>query len=196
VTSPDREIVRRVLAGDEAAFDELFDRYFPALYRFALPRLHHDLDAAEEVVQATLCAALGKLHTFRGEAALFTWLCTFCRHEISAHYERVRKQPPVVELIEDRTEVAAALESLWPLGGLGPEEALWRREVERFVHVALDALPGHYGDALEWKYIDGLSVKEIAARLATTPKAAESLLTRARAAFRDAFATLVQHGFA
>ena len=40
---------------------------------------------------------------------------------------------------------------------------------------------------LEWKYIDSLSVNEIASRLGTTTKAAESLLTRARNAFREAF---------
>ena len=192
----DREVARRILAGDTAAFDELFDRYFAGLYRFALPRLHYDPDTAEEVVQAALCSALRKLHTFRGEAALFTWLCTFCRREISAHYERSRRQPPVVALVEETTEVAAALESLWTVEGVGPEEATWRREVERFVHVALDALPAHYSDALEWKYIEGLPVREIAVRLAMTPKAAESLLTRARVAFRDAFRTLVHERFA
>ncbi|HYU25878.1 MAG TPA: sigma factor-like helix-turn-helix DNA-binding protein, partial [Thermoanaerobaculia bacterium] len=57
--------------------------------------------------------------------------------------------------------------------------------------VALDRLPRHYGDVLEWKYIEGAAVNEIAVRLGTTAKAAESLLTRARSAFREAFTTLV-----
>ena len=57
----------------------------------------------------------------------------------------------------------------------------------------LDGLPARYGDALEWKYVEGLPVVEIAARLAVSPKAAESLLTRAREAFRDAFATLAEN---
>ena len=52
-------------------------------------------------------------------------------------------------------------------------------------------LPERYGGP-EWKYIQELSVDEIATRLQIGPKAAESLLTRARQAFRDAFATL--HG--
>ena len=51
--------------------------------------------------------------------------------------------------------------------------------------MTVDALPSHYGDVLEWKYIDDLSVIEIAQRLAIGPKAAESLLTRAREAFRQ-----------
>ena len=56
--------------------------------------------------------------------------------------------------------------------------------------MTLDCLPERYGDALEWKYIQELSVHEIATRLKVTPKAAESLLSRAREAFRDAFAAI------
>jgi RNA polymerase sigma-70 factor (ECF subfamily) len=55
------------------------------------------------------------------------------------------------------------------------------------VQATLDHLPGRYGQVLEWKYIQGLSVDEIATRLGVGYKAAESLLTRARGAFRDAF---------
>src|SRR5262245_41709888 len=107
-------------AGDEAAFDAFFQGYFPGLYRFAMTRMNHDADAAEEVVQAALCKAVSKLGTYRGEAALFTWLCTFCRHEISAYYQVERRQPATVELLED-AEVLSALESLWVLEGEGPE---------------------------------------------------------------------------
>lgn len=188
----DRELVRRMLAGDERAFGELFDGCFPGLYRFALTRLDGDEDAAEEVAQAALCKALSKLATYRGEAALFTWLCTFCRHEISAFCQRNRLIPRQVDLVEDRPEVRAALESLPASLREGPAEAFDRKELGRLVAVALDRLPPHYGDALEWKYLEGLAVKEIAARLGLSAKAAESLLVRAREAFRDGFATLVQ----
>lgn len=188
----DRELVRRMLAGDERAFGELFDGCFPGLYRFALTRLDGDEAAAEEVAQAALCKALSKLATYRGEAALFTWLCTFCRHEISAFCQRNRRVLRQVDLVEDRPEVRAALESLPASLREGPAEAFDRKELGRLVAVVLDRLPPHYGDALEWKYLEGLAVKEIAARLGLSAKAAESLLVRAREAFRDGFATLVQ----
>ena len=56
--------------------------------------------------------------------------------------------------------------------------------------MTIDYLPDRYGDALEWKYIQELSVHEIAAAIEVSPKAAESLLSRAREAFRDAFAAV------
>ena len=188
----ERELVRRMLSGDERAFTEFFDGYFPGLFRFALARMRRDEDAAEEVVQATLCAAIPKLGTFRGEAALFTWLCTFCRHEISGFYRRTGRDYAAVELAEDDPEVAAALESLSAANDTGPEADLRRNETGRLVHLLLDRLPPRYAQALEWKYIDGLSVKEIAARFDLTSKAAESMLTRARDAFRDGFSILTQ----
>lgn len=185
----DGRLVARMLAGEEGGFEEFFARYFPGLYRFAMARLSYDADAAEEVVQATLCRAVAKLHTYRGEAALFTWLCTFCRHEISAHYRRLGRRPQVA-LVEDAPEVRAALDSLAAATADRPEEALRRKEITRLVQATLDALPGRYGDALEWKYIHGLTVREIADRLGVGPKAAESVLSRARVAFRDGFAAV------
>jgi len=186
----DRALVRRLLAGEERAFGEFFDKYSPVLYRFARSRMARDADRTEEIVQSTMCKAITKLDTYRGEAALFTWLCTFCRHEISAFYKRMKRQPATVELAEDSVEIRAALESLWAVAGQGPEESVRRKEVTRLVHLTLDRLPGHYSEALEWKYVDGLSVQEISVRLGLTPKAAESILTRARVAFREAFSTL------
>jgi len=184
-----QHLIERMLAGEEEAFEEFFEGCFPGLYRFALARLGRDADAAEEVVQSTLCRALGKLHTFRGEAALFTWLCTICRREICDHYRRLGRRP-FEALIEEAPEVRAALESLGIDWAARPEEALLRKELARQVQATLEGLPAHYGDVLEWKYIQGLSVKEIAQRLELGPKAAKSLLNRARGAFRNGFGLL------
>jgi RNA polymerase sigma-70 factor (ECF subfamily) len=187
------DLVRRMLAGDEDAFERFFDAAYPVLYRFALARLGSDEDAAAEIAQAAICKAIGKLQTYRGEAALLTWLCTFCRHELYAwfrrHEGRVR-----VELLEDDPEIRAALQSLQITEGA--ESALDRARVASRVQRVLDHLPPHYAHALEWKYIDEIPVREIGIRLGLGIKAAESLLTRARGAFRDAFrATTPREGW-
>jgi RNA polymerase sigma-70 factor (ECF subfamily) len=182
----DLALTRRLLAGDESAFEEFFADYFPRLYRFARARLGGNEDAAEEVVQSVLIRAVDKLHTYRGEAALFTWLCTICRREIATWVERAGKAPEV-SLIDDHPEIRAALDTLSSFASRDPETELSRGEVSRLVQATLDHLPARYADALEWKYIQGLSVDEIADRLGLGYKAAESLLTRARQAFRDGF---------
>src|SRR5688572_12360615 len=91
VNGSERELVRRMLGGDEAAFDEFFADYFPRLFRFAVLRLR-DEDAAEDLVQNALIAAVRNLGSWRGEATLFTWLCTICRREISAWEKRTSRQ--------------------------------------------------------------------------------------------------------
>jgi RNA polymerase sigma-70 factor, ECF subfamily len=179
----DRARVARMLKGDERAFEEFFAGAFPVLFRFAVTRMP-DVGAAEEVVQAALGAAVTKLHTWRGEASLLTWVHVFCRHEIAAWYRERARRAPEVDLVEDLPGVRAALEAL---STEAADAGVRRDEIRRLVQVTLDALPGRYGDVLEWKYIEGLSVAEIADRLAVGPKAAESLLTRARQAFREAF---------
>jgi RNA polymerase sigma-70 factor (ECF subfamily) len=178
-----------MLEGDEQAFEAFFDAVYPALYRFALARLDSDIEAAADVAQAAICKAVAKLHTYRGEAALLTWACVFCRHEIYA-YARRYAQHVILPLGDDDPEVRAALESLRLATVDDPSASLDRVRLAAFVQRVLDHLPSHYADALEWKYIDELPVGEIANRLGLGLKAAESLLTRARAAFRDAFSTL------
>lgn len=183
----EKELVERMLAGDEAAMNLFADGYFPGLYRFALARLSGDTELTREIVQTTLCKALTKLKTFRGEAPLFTWLCACCRNEIAMHFRR--KKRFFVQLEPDESTGALA-DAPNPHSGGSPERDLIRKEADNLVHVALDLLPPHYARALEWKYLDHLSVREIAGRLRMGPKAAESLLTRARRAFRQDYERL------
>lgn len=186
-THSDKRLVERMLAGDETAFRTFFSTYFPRLLRFALCRLHGDEALAEDVAQSTLGKAMDKLETYRGEAALYAWLCTFCRHEIGAVLRRTRREP--VDLIDDLPVIRATLESLMDPAA-GPDLEAGRSELVRLIQVTMDSLPSAQADALEWKYVDGLSVAEIGERLGRGHKAAESLLARARESFRDGFATL------
>ncbi len=182
----DKRLVRRLLEGDDDAFEELFEAMYPALFRFALARLDGQREAAEDVAQTTLFRAIGKLDTYRGEASLLTWLCTFCRHEIFAYAKAHRHVANVVAL-DDAPELRAALESLHAAAdGTDPHLALDRQQQASLIQRVLDQLPAHYGSVLEWKYIDELPVRDIADRLGIRLAAAESLLARARRAFRDA----------
>jgi RNA polymerase sigma-70 factor, ECF subfamily len=181
----DIDLARRLLAGDERAFESFFAEYFPRIYRFARVRLSGDEDAAEEVAQTTLIKALAKVHTYRGEAALFTWLCSVCRHEIAAWFGR-RGKAVHLSMTND-SEMRVILDAIAAWSRDDPEQEYQRHELSRLVHTTLDHLPGRYGDVLQWKYLEGRSVEGIGDRLGLGYKASESLLTRARQAFREAF---------
>jgi RNA polymerase sigma-70 factor (ECF subfamily) len=124
-------------------------------------------------VQSTVCKVIEKLDSYRGEAPLFTWLCACCRNEIAGHFRRAGRRPKEVELDED-------IEHDQPDAS----------DTTELVHAALDRLPPTYARAMEWRYLDGLDVAEVAQRLTLTYKAAESLLSRARGAFREAYEQL------
>ncbi len=187
----DRAVARRILGGDEAAFQELFDRFFPRLYRFALARVGGDSEAAQDIVQQTFCNAIGRLDSYRGEAALYTWFCQICRNAVADHFRSKGRGATRVVLLEDQPDARAILETLVAPAQDQPDAGAWQAQLHRIVEATLDALPGRYGEVLEWKYIDELSVLEIAERLKLGPKAAESLLTRARESFRDAITGMI-----
>jgi RNA polymerase sigma-70 factor (ECF subfamily) len=190
--SSDFETARRILKGDERAFRDLFDQFFPRLYRFALVRLHGDHDLASEIAQQTICKALDGLDSYRGEAALYTWLCQICRHVLIDQRRKAQRTERFVRPLEDEPNVRAVLEAFAAPVEAQPDAQTWHRDIQRLVQATMDVLPDRYGDVLEWKYLDGLPVNEIAARLDLGPKAAESLLTRARTAFRDAIMAMVE----
>lgn len=185
--SQDRALARKIRNGDSGAFEEFFREYFPRLYRFSLTRVNGDASIAEEVVQRTMCRVVRKLHSYRGEALMFTWLCQICRNEMSSVF-RERRMESTTDPLEDNPAVQAALASL--ALDIGPEKSQSNDEVARFVRVTLEYLPTSYARALEMKYIQGCSVDEIGESLNISSKAAESVLSRARDAFREGFRSL------
>jgi RNA polymerase sigma-70 factor (ECF subfamily) len=186
----DRAVARRILGGDERAFRELFDDYFPKLYRFTLARLDGNRIEARELVQITFCRAFERLDSFRGESSLYAWVCGICRNAIIDHARQHRREAERAPLLEEDATIQGFLDALSAPESDQPDRTASRLERSRLIQAVLDCLPGRYGDVLEWKYLDGLSVVEIADRLAVGQKAAESYLTRARVAFREAMAAV------
>lgn len=184
----DLQLIQRVLNQERAAFDEFFETYFARLSRFCSARMRQ-ADAVEDVVQETMVKAMRSLHTYRGEAMLFSWLCQICRNEISTWYAKQGRGEQHLVSIDDDPAVRGALESF----GLDLQRDMASDiALADMVQLTLDYLPDNYGKALEWKYLEGSSVKEIAERLGIGRLAAQSILARARTAFRECFRDLQQ----
>jgi len=186
----DRRLAKQLLAGDQKAFDRFFEENFARLYRFAIVRLSDDPEGAREVVQITMTRAIRKMHTYRAESALFTWLCAICRNETSDWLRKQGRYRDHIVLVEDLPEIQAAIDSFQAPREDSPERHYQRVEAIRLIQVALDRLPAKYGNVLEWKYVEGHSVKEISARLEIGAEATQSLLARAKRAFADVYSTL------
>ena len=186
----EKKLVKQLLAGDQRTFDRFFEENFARLYRFAIARLSDDPEGAREVVQITLTRAVRKLDTFRAESALFTWLCAICRNEVSDWLRRQGRYRDHIVLVEDFPEVQAAVDSFQAPLEDSPERHYERVEAMRLIQVALDKLPAKYGNVLEWKYVEGHSVKEISAKLNIGTEATQSLLARAKRAFADVYSSM------
>ena len=100
---------------------------------------------------------------YRGEAALYTWFCQICRNVLADHFRSNGRSAGASCCWKTSPNARAILESLAAPVATSRRPACWREQVHRIVEATLDSLPGRYGEVLEWKYIDGLSVREIAA---------------------------------
>jgi RNA polymerase sigma-70 factor (ECF subfamily) len=183
VYEADRALVTRMRAGEQRAFDEFFNASAPRLVAFVARRSALDSATLEDVVQCALIKAVRHLADYRGEAALFTWLTEICRHELADMRRKTARRPIHVSL--DEAGAAAILETQLrvpehqePISQL---DAVAQRTA---IMEVLLSLPELYAQALEAKYGDGLAVKDIAGQLGLTPIATQSLLARAREAFR------------
>lgn len=164
-----------VLRGEEAAWRALYARSFAPLWAYVVARTGHDVPAAEEVAQETWMVAVRRIADFDPERGPFEgWL-----RGIAAN------------VLRNRRRAAARAPRSLPLEDLpAPEVRAPEGDARERVALALTALPWAYQLVLRAKYEDRLPVTEIAARTGRTSKAVESLLQRAREAFRAAFGAI------
>jgi RNA polymerase sigma-70 factor, ECF subfamily len=171
-------------AGEQSAFDMFFAMYAQRLAAFVARRSRLDPAGVEDIVQNSLIKAIRHLKSFRGEAALFTWLCEICRHELASLHRKTARQPIHESTDADSVTRDALLELRAPSDYEPPNE-LELAAHRGAVAETLNILPERHARVLEWKYGDGFSVEEIARMLGITTIAAQSLLARARKEFRE-----------
>jgi len=177
----DLALARQVAGGDQAALTMLYARYTDSLFAFIYHRLEAPRADVEEIWQDTWLAALRSIQSYGGRSRLFTWLCGLAQHKIA---DFCRRRDRHRQAFSDAPfDFAGAALGSGPL----PEEILARRDVRSRVVQTLMELPDDYRRALAARYVDGCSVDETARLLDRPYKAAESLLSRAKTAFRDAF---------
>ena len=192
----DRKLVKKLLAGDQRAFTDFTDQYLPKLYRYAYSRLR-DEDIVEEVLQLTLSAVAKYLKSFRGEATLLTWLIQILRHETSRYLAKNDRYESLIQRWHDDEALQAVIHSHAAPISQNPDQLHAQAQLATLIQDILDQLPENYAQALELKYVQEKASKDIADALNISDQAAQSLLARARRAFKelcdDSVLTLMRH---
>lgn len=182
----------RALRGEAAAVTTLAEEALGPLYSFCLYRVNRNRDLCEEVVQETLVRAIRELDRYdpaRAGDNVFPWLTGLARNEISRVLAKEKSAVSLEALWARMDKDLLALYARLELEPFG-DEVIEREETRELVNTTMSQLPPHYREALEAKYLGGKSVRDIAAVSSISEKAVESLLTRARQAFRVAFLAL------
>lgn len=172
----ERAIRDAVLAGNTALWRAWFAEYFDRLTAYIRWRCGGLADLADDVSQEAWLTAVRRLCSFDPDRGpFFAWLCGIAsnaaRNAIRSRGRYRRRARPLAP-----GDDPPARES----------DAVAIEKAQR-VAEALAALPDHYEAVLRAKYLDQLTVEAIATARGDSPKAVESLLTRARQAFREAY---------
>ena len=172
----DAELARLAGEGDLDAFAEIVRRHERRL-RIVLLRILDDVRDVEEAVQDTFVQAWSNLDSYRGEAAVFTWLY---RIGVNAALARTRRKRPVTVEISALDIHATTIHPAQE-----PQSAAEAGDLRRLVLSALARLPFEYREAVVLRDMAGLSNGEVAAALGISLAAAKSRIHRGRLQLRD-----------
>lgn len=165
---------------DPATFDAFYREALPVVYGYFLRRTGGSPALAEDLTQETFLSAVRQIAKGTRVDAPMPWLIGIARHRLIDHYraaaaEERRYRPfdsDTFELADDRDDFAVVLDR---------QQAI----------AALDALPASQRLVIGLRYLDGLSVPEIAREISKSVHAVESLLARGRATFKRFY---LEHG--
>lgn len=182
----ERELIARAKDGDFDAFLTLIKSHQTKIYNLAL-KLTGNKHDAEDVVQDTLVKAIEKIDQFRGEAAFGTWLYSIALNESRGHLARQKHND--LKPLEDYLPTPAANGSHDHDAHLfdwqDPHQLLEQVELREIITAGLNELPPIYREAFVLRYLEELSIKEIAKLTSESTASIKSRVLRARLALRD-----------
>jgi len=177
----DTILIKKILARDKHALSMFYHTYTPRLRQFVHARIDN-IDDSEEVLQDTLFAFLEGLRDFEGRSSIKTFLYSICQHKIIDFYRRKKIKHVVFSRLPQLEVLISPI--------MGPEEVLDAKILTDKIQQTLALLIPRYRAILLYKYVEYMSVENIASTLGISFKSAESQLFRARKAFVEMYRTL------
>jgi RNA polymerase sigma-70 factor, ECF subfamily len=182
----ERELLRRVQAGEKKLFYELVKPYERRLYSAAFAILRNEADA-EDAAQEAILKGLTHIGQFRGDARFSTWLTQITVNE--ALMRRRRNHSEVMEPIGERQEEDG---TYTPRDFADwreiPSESLERKEIRQKLAEAVAMLTQKYREVFVLRDIQHLSIEETAEALGISRASVKTRLLRARLMLRDMLA--------
>lgn len=167
------QLIERTIDGDESAARTLYDENVDRVYRLCY-RMAADEDLARELTQEAFIRAFQRLHQFRGDAALSTWLHTIA---VSVALNGLRKRK---RIMSREMGVDQLPESPVPSRHGRAEPDLKER-----LHAAIDGLPDIYRSVFVMHDVEGYKHEEIGAALGVAEGTSKARLFRARRMLRE-----------
>lgn len=175
----DLELVKRVQAGDNSAFDLLVRKYQhrigAVVYRFV-----PDHAESQDVTQEAFIRAYRAMGNFRGDSQFYTWLYRIAVNTAKNHLVATRRRPPTADIAAEDAEHHAGAGRLHDHDT--PEHQLLRQEIERSVSDTVAGLPEDLRQAITLREVDGRSYEEIAQLMQCPIGTVRSRIFRAREA--------------
>jgi RNA polymerase sigma-70 factor (ECF subfamily) len=188
----DAALARRLARGDTSAFEPVMRRHNQMLYRLARSILRDDAEA-EDAVQDAYVSAFRHIDSFRGDAALSTWLA---RIVVNEAYGRLRKRKSaiVVPFEASRTETQESEEANVADDTTElPDAAALRGELRALLERRIDGLPEQFRTVFMLREVQELTVDETAACLNIPAATVRTRSFRARALLRESLARDLDH---
>lgn len=181
----EKQLVQAARSGDFKAFTALIDAHKDKIYGLARKLSGNEQDA-EDIVQDTFLKAIDKIDQFRGDASFGTWLYSIALNEARAHYGKQQKTDlkPIEEYLPSGSGESHD-HAMRLFDWKNPHDQLEESELRRVIDESIAELPYKYREAFLLRYIEELSVKEVARLTGQSEASAKSRILRARLALRD-----------
>ncbi|MGH9492679.1 MAG: RNA polymerase sigma factor [Terriglobales bacterium] len=177
----DAEVMLRVKAGDDSAFDHLVEKFRRPLVGF-LYRMARSQAVAEELAQEVFLRVYRSRKSYRASAKFTTWMYRIATN-LAVNYARDSRARRGEVSLDEPAESGAALEVAD--GELTAEQSLLRRERRRAIRSHIEALPERQRLAVLMHKYQGLDYRQIAQVLKLSESATKSLLFRAYETLRE-----------
>jgi RNA polymerase sigma-70 factor (ECF subfamily) len=174
----DEQLVGLVLAGDREAFEALYRKFFPRIYRFVQKRMGNRADV-EETVQEIFIAAFSSLGAYRGEAPFGAWVYGLSRRTIANRFKRKRAET-VPWSDSDATLADAASVVRDDANAPDPHAAYERSERLAQLESAAQQLSPSQWEYFRLHHLEDVPIDDIARRGGLSRDAVKSQLYRAR----------------